>query len=149
MPFDPVAIAVKRLPHGESLPLPDYASAGAAGMDVVAATDVTLAPGERTAVPTGFAFAIPEGYEVQVRPRSGLAFKQGVSVLNTPGTIDSDYRGEIKVILANLGSEPFTALRGERIAQLVPAPVLRARLTEVEELDATARGEGGFGSTGV
>ena len=149
MRFDDIAIEVKRLSHGESLPLPAYASEGAAGMDVVAAEDVSLAPGERTAVPTGFAVAIPPGYEIQVRPRSGLAFKQGISVLNSPGTIDSDYRGEVKVILANLGSENFTALRGERIAQLVPAPVQRARLTEVEELDDTLRGEGGFGSTGV
>lgn len=128
--------------------MPAYASAGAAGMDIVAAEDFTLEPGERMAVPSGFAIAIPEGYEVQVRPRSGLAFKHGVTCLNTPGTIDSDYRGEVKVILANLGSVPFSALRGERIAQLVPAAVQRAAMTEVEELDDTARGSGGFGSTG-
>ena len=118
-------------------------------MDVVAAEDLTLAPGARHAVATGFAMAIPAGYEVQVRPRSGLALKHGVTCLNTPGTIDSDYRGEVKVILANLGSEPFPIARGDRIAQLVPAPVLRADLTEVASLDETERGTGGFGSTGV
>ena len=144
----PIRIAVKRLPHGDGLPLPAYATAGAAGMDVVAAEDVTLAPGARHAVATGFAIAIPDGYEVQVRPRSGLALKHGITCLNTPGTIDSDYRGEVKVILANLGSEPFAVVRGERIAQLVPAPVLRATLAEVADLDATTRGAGGFGSTG-
>jgi dUTP pyrophosphatase len=117
-------------------------------MDVVAAESLTLAPGARHAVATGFAIAIPEGYEVQVRPRSGLALKHGITCLNTPGTIDSDYRGEVKVILANLGAEPFEIVRGERIAQLVPAPVLRARFGEVEELDTTDRGAGGFGSTG-
>ena len=143
-----IAIQLKRLPHGRDLPLPDYASEGAAGMDIVAAEDVDLSPGARHAVATGFAIAIPAGYEVQVRPRSGLALKHGVTCLNTPGTIDSDYRGEVKVILANLGSEPFPVRRGERIAQLVPAPVQRARFTEVEMLDATMRGEGGFGSTG-
>jgi len=144
-----IEIRLKRLPHGEGLPMPAYASAGAAGMDVVTAEDFTLEPGERVAVPSGFAIAIPDGYEVQLRPRSGLAFKHGVTCLNTPGTIDSDYRGEVKVILANLGGEPFSALRGERIAQLVPTPVLRAEMTEVEELDDTVRGTGGFGSTGV
>ncbi|HEY7810819.1 MAG TPA: dUTP diphosphatase [Allosphingosinicella sp.] len=143
-----IDIALKRLPHGEGLPLPSYATAGAAGMDVVAAESLTLAPGARHAVATGFAIAIPEGHEVQVRPRSGLALKNGITCLNTPGTIDSDYRGEVRVILANLGSEPFEVVRGERIAQLVPAPVLLASLTEVEELDGTARGTGGFGSTG-
>jgi dUTP pyrophosphatase len=143
-----IAIRLKRLEHGEGLPMPAYASAGAAGMDVVAAEDFTLEPGERMAVPSGFAIAIPEGYEVQVRPRSGLALKHGVTCLNTPGTIDSDYRGEVKIILANLGSEPFSALRGERVAQLVPAPVQRAALTEVDTLDDTERGSGGFGSTG-
>ncbi|NNC73240.1 MAG: dUTP diphosphatase [Sphingomonadaceae bacterium] len=144
-----IDIQIKRLPHGEGLPLPAYASAGAAGMDVVAAEDFTLAPGERMAVPSGFAMAIPEGYEIQVRPRSGLALKHGVTCLNTPGTIDSDYRGEVKIILANLGSEEFSALRGERIAQLVPAPVLRAQLCEVDDLSDTVRGSGGFGSTGT
>jgi dUTP pyrophosphatase len=143
-----IRIAVTRLPHGEGLPLPVYATAGAAGMDVVAAEAVTIAPGARAAVATGFAMAIPDGYEVQVRPRSGLALKHGVTCLNTPGTIDSDYRGEVKVILANLGEEPFVIARGERIAQLVPAPVLRATLDAVATLDETARGSGGFGSTG-
>ncbi len=143
-----IEIALKRLPHGKGLPLPAYASENAAGMDVVAAEDLTLAPGQRHAVATGFAIAIPHGYEVQVRPRSGLALKHGITCLNTPGTIDSDYRGEVKVILANLGSEPFAVVRGERIAQLVPAPVLRAAFTLVDSLDETARGSGGFGSTG-
>ena len=143
-----IAIRVLRLPHGDGLPLPAYASAGAAGMDVVAAEDVILAPGTRHAVATGFAIAIPDGYEVQVRPRSGLALKHGITCLNTPGTIDSDYRGEVKVILANLGGEPFAVRRGERIAQLVPAPVLRATLEEATTLDDTVRGAGGFGSTG-
>ncbi len=143
-----ITIALRRLPHGADLPLPAYATAGAAGMDVVAAEDITLAPGARAAVATGFAIAIPDGYEVQVRPRSGLALKHGVTCLNTPGTIDHDYRGEVKVILANLGGEPFAVVRGERIAQLVPAPVQRATLVEVAALDDTARGVGGFGSTG-
>lgn len=143
-----IEIRLKRLPHGEGLPLPTYATAHAAGMDVVAAEDVTLAPGARHAVATGFAIAIPVGFEVQVRPRSGLALKNGITCLNTPGTIDADYRGEVKVILANLGGEPFEVVRGERIAQLVPAAVQQARFAEVAELDETARGEGGFGSTG-
>ena len=143
-----IRIELKRLPHGEGLPLPAYASEGAAGLDVVAAEALTLAPGARAAVATGFAIAIPAGHEVQVRPRSGLALKHGVTCLNTPGTIDSDYRGEVKVILANLGGEPFEIARGDRIAQLVPAVVLRATLDEVETLDDTARGVGGFGSTG-
>ena len=143
-----IEIRLKRLPHGEGLPLPAYATAHAAGMDVVAAEDVTLAPGARHAVATGFAIAIPAGFEVQVRPRSGLALKHGITCLNTPGTIDADYRGEVKVILANLGGEPFEVRRGERIAQLVPAAVQQARFAEVAELDETARGEGGFGSTG-
>ena len=144
-----IAIAILRLPHGEGLPLPAYATEGAAGMDVVAAEDLSLAPGARAAVATGFAIAIPAGYEVQVRPRSGLALKHGITCLNTPGTIDSDYRGEVKVILANLGSEAFAINRGDRIAQLVAAPVQRATFTEVASLDETARGTGGFGSTGV
>ena len=143
-----IEIEFNRLPHGEGLPLPCYATAGAAGMDVVAAEDLTLEPGERHAVATGFAIAIPDGHEVQVRPRSGLALKHGVTCLNTPGTIDQDYRGEVKVILANLGTEPFAVRRGERIAQLVPAPVLKARFREVDELSETSRGAGGFGSTG-
>lgn len=144
----PITIRLMRLPHGEGLPLPAYATAGAAGMDVVAAEDLVLAPGARHAVATGFAIAIPSGYEVQVRPRSGLALKHGITCLNTPGTIDEDYRGEVKVILANLGDQPFTIVRGERIAQLVPAPVQRALFEEVAVLDETDRGSGGFGSTG-
>jgi dUTP pyrophosphatase len=148
MPLAEIEIALRRLPHGEGLPLPSYATPGAAGMDVVAAESLTLAPGARHAVATGVAIAIPPGYEVQVRPRSGLALKHGITCLNTPGTIDEDYRGEVKVILANLGNAPFEVVRGERIAQLVPAPVQRARFREVEDLDATARGGGGFGSTG-
>ena len=149
MAMEFITIPLLRLPHGTDLPLPAYATTGAAGMDVVAAEDLMLAPGERHAVATGFAIAIPEGYEVQVRPRSGLALKHGITCLNTPGTIDSDYRGEVKVILANLGSEPFEIKRGDRIAQLVPAPVQRAALSEVSSLDDTTRGTGGFGSTGV
>jgi len=145
----PIRIAIKRLPNGGGLSVPAYASAGAAGMDVVAAESLRLAPGARHAVATGFAVAIPEGYEVQVRPRSGLALKHGVTCLNTPGTIDHDYRGEVKVILANLGDEPFEIARGDRIAQLVPAPVQRATLDEVDELSDTDRGNGGFGSTGI
>lgn len=145
----PVDVAVLRLPHGAGLPLPAYASDGAAGMDVVAAEDVTLAPGGRHAVATGFALAVPPGYEVQVRPRSGLALKHGISLPNTPGTIDSDYRGELKIIMINLGAEPFAVARGDRVAQLVVAPVQPARFVEVETLDETIRGAGGFGSTGV
>jgi dUTP pyrophosphatase len=145
----PIRIALQRLPHGEGLPLPAYATAGAAGMDIVSAEDLVLAPGSRHAVATGFAMAIPAGYEVQVRPRSGLALKHGITCLNTPGTIDSDYRGEVKVILANLGDRDFPIARGDRIAQLVPAPVQRADLLEVAALDETARGSGGFGSTGT
>ncbi len=145
----PIQIPLLRLAHGTDLPLPSYATSGAAGMDVVSAEDLTLAPGARHAVATGFAMAIPHGYEVQVRPRSGLALKHGITCLNTPGTIDSDYRGEVKVILANLGGEPFEIKRGDRIAQLVPATVQRATLGEVASLDQTLRGAGGFGSTGV
>lgn len=148
MPSNDVAVQVKRLPHGEGLELPNYATPGAAGMDVLSAEDVVLEPGMRHAVATGLAFAIPDGYEIQVRPRSGLALKHGVSVPNTPGTIDSDYRGELKIITINLGAEPFAIHRGDRVAQLVLAPVTRARWNEVEELDETERGEGGFGSTG-
>ena len=143
-----VRIQITRLPHGEGLPLPSYATPGAAGMDVVAAEDIDLAPGQRHAVATGFRVAIPEGYEIQVRPRSGLAFNHGVTVPNTPGTIDSDYRGELKVLIINHGSEPFAVRRGERIAQLVPAVVTIAAFDEVDELDDTHRGHGGFGSTG-
>ena len=148
-PLIPIEIAIQRLPNSGGLPLPAYASDGAAGMDVVAAETLTLRPGARHAVATGFAMAIPPGYEVQVRPRSGLALKHGITCLNTPGTIDSDYRGEVKVILANLSEDNFEITRGDRIAQLVPAPVQRARFAEVETLDETARGAGGFGSTGV
>lgn len=144
-----ISIALQRLPHGAGLPVPAYATTGAAGMDVVAAEDLDLAPGARHAVATGFAMAIPEGYEVQVRPRSGLALKHGITCLNTPGTIDSDYRGEVKVILANLGDAPFPIRRGDRIAQIVPAPVQKAVFVAVDSLDDTARGAGGFGSTGV
>jgi len=149
VPSAPLPIAIRRLPHGAGLPLPTYATAGAAGMDVVAAESLLLAPGARHAVATGFALAIPEGYEVQVRPRSGLALKHGITCLNTPGTIDSDYRGEVKVILANLGDTPFPIAIGDRIAQLVPAIVQRATLVESDTLDETARGDGGFGSTGL
>ena len=148
MRSEPIRIALRRLPHGEGLPLPAYATTGAAGMDVVAAEGVTLAPGARAAVATGYAIAIPDGFEVQVRPRSGLALKHGITCLNTPGTIDADYRGEVKVILANLGTEPFAVRRGERIAQLVPAAVTAAAIVEVDTLDDTERGSGGFGSTG-
>ena len=143
-----IDIELLRLPHGEGLPAPTYATDGAAGLDVVAAEALTLQPGARHAVATGFAIAIPEGYEVQVRPRSGLALKHGITCLNTPGTIDHDYRGEVKVILANLGNEPFEVKRGERIAQLVPAPVLKAAFREVIALTETDRGAGGFGATG-
>ncbi|PZU59773.1 MAG: dUTP diphosphatase [Sphingobium sp.] len=148
-PLPPIDILLKRLPHGDGLPVPAYATEHAAGMDVVSAEDVTLAPGGRHAVATGFAMAIPVGYEVQVRPRSGLALKHGISLPNTPGTIDADYRGELKIIMINLGTDPFVIARGDRIAQLVPAPVQFASFTEVDELDGTARGAGGFGSTGV
>ena len=143
-----VRIQIARLPHGQGLPLPSYATPGAAGMDVVAAEDLDLAPGQRHAVATGFRVAIPEGYEIQVRPRSGLAFKHGISVPNTPGTIDSDYRGELKILLINHGTEAFAIRRGERIAQLVPAVVTLATFEEVDELADTDRGHGGFGSTG-
>lgn len=148
-PLKEIEIAIQRLPNGGGLPLPAYASDGAAGMDVVAAETLTIRPGTRHAVATGFAMAIPPGYEVQVRPRSGLALKHGITCLNTPGTIDSDYRGEVKVILANLGDDNFEIARGDRIAQLVPAAVQRAAFAVVETLDETARGAGGFGSTGV
>ncbi len=145
---EPLAIRIRRLPHGGGLALPVYATAGAAGMDVLAAEEVLLQPGRRHAVATGLAVAIPSGFEIQVRPRSGLALKHGISVPNTPGTVDSDYRGELKVILINHGTEDFAIARGDRIAQLVVAPVTRAVWDEVDELDDTARGAGGFGSTG-
>jgi dUTP pyrophosphatase len=145
-------IAVKRLPHGADLPLPAYETSHAAGMDLRAAVPqdepVVLRPGDRHAVPTGLAMAIPPGFEGQVRPRSGLAARNGVTCLNAPGTVDADYRGEVKVILINLGPETFTVRRGDRIAQLLIAPVVQANWRETDVLDETARGEGGFGSTG-
>jgi dUTP pyrophosphatase len=146
-----VEIAVTRLPHNADLPLPAYETAQSAGMDLAAAIDapMTLAPGKRAMVPTGLAIALPAGYEAQVRPRSGLAAKNGVTVLNTPGTIDADYRGEVKVILVNLGEDPFEIERGMRIAQMVIAPVTQASFTEVDSLSETERGSGGFGSTGT
>jgi dUTP pyrophosphatase len=141
-----------RFAHGKDLPLPSYQSELAAGFDLIAAVPtanpVTIAPGARALVPTGLAIALPEGYEAQVRPRSGLAVRHGITILNSPGTIDADYRGEIQVVLANLGNESFAVSRGMRIAQLVIAPVVRARIVEVESLDKTSRGSGGFGSTG-
>ena len=144
-----VEVRVLRLNHGAGLALPAYATGGAAGMDICAAESMTLRVGKRHAVATGFAFAIPDGYEVQVRPRSGLALKHGITCLNTPGTIDSDYRGEVKVILANLGEDDFIITKGDRIAQIVVAPVTQGEMVEVDTLDDTARGTGGFGSTGV
>ena len=145
-----IVVPVSVLPHGEGLDLPAYATAGSAGCDLRAAVaePVTLAPGQRALVPTGIALEIPHGFEGQVRMRSGLAIKSGLALLNAPGTIDSDYRGEVKVILVNLGSDPVTLARGERIAQLVFAPVTRAKLTRAEALAPTAREDGGFGSTG-
>ncbi len=143
-------IAVRRLAHNQDLPLPAYETPLSAGMDLRAAVakPKTLNPGERALIPTGLAMAIPAGFEVQIRPRSGLALKHGVTCLNTPGTIDADYRGEVQVILINLGQEPFTIARGDRIAQMVLAPVTQGQWQEVAELDDTARGAGGFGSTG-
>ena len=150
MHWPEIEIAIEVLPHGQGLALPAYATADAAGMDVQAAIldDLVLMPGARAAVPTGLKMAIPPGYEVQVRPRSGLAIKHGVTVVNAPGTIDADYRGEVAVLLVNLGSEPFIVTRGMRIAQLIPAPVTRGRWRMVASVDETARGAGGFGSTG-
>ena len=150
----PVTIAVSRLPHGAGLDLPAFETAGAAGMDVRAAvpadTPLVIEPGGRALVPTGLVMAVPEGFELQVRPRSGLAIRHGITCLNAPGTIDSDYRGEVMVILANFGSDPFAVTRGMRIAQLVAAPVTRPAIMEVDSLDTqTARGAGGFGSTGT
>ena len=144
-------VAVQRLPHGADLPLPAYATAQSAGLDLMAAIDgnVTLAPGARQLIPTGLSIALPAGYEAQVRPRSGLALKHGITVLNSPGTIDADYRGEVKVLLINHGSENFVLKRGDRIAQMVVAPVTRIDWNVVETLDETARGAGGYGSTGV
>ncbi len=146
-------IDFKYLPHGEGLDMPAYETEDAAGMDLRAAlgTDetLTLTPGQQAMLPTGFAMALPRGFEAQVRPRSGLAAKNGITVLNTPGTIDADYRGEVKIILINLGQQPFTIERGMRIAQMVIAPVVQAQMRAVESLDDTARGTGGFGSTGT
>ena len=147
-----IDVAIMRLPHGADLPLPAYQSEGASGLDLLAAVPadapLTIAPGRHAAVPTGIAIALPPGTEAQVRPRSGLARNHGVTVLNAPGTVDADYRGEIKVILINLGTDAFVVRRGERIAQMVVAPVSRVQLVEVETLDATERGVGGYGSTG-
>jgi dUTP pyrophosphatase len=145
-----IDVAVETLPHARGLPLPAYATAGSAGMDLVAAVEapVDLAPGARALVPTGLSIAVPAGFEAQVRPRSGLALKHGLTIPNAPGTIDADYRGEVSVILWNAGSAPFRVERGMRIAQLVFAPVARARLVAAPSLPATARGCGGFGSTG-
>lgn len=152
-PPQAVRIALQWLAHGEGLPLPGLQTAGAAGMDLQAALapgeTLSLLPGERKLVPCGFAMALPAGFEAQVRPRSGLAMRHGVTVLNAPGTVDADYRGEICVLLVNLGAEPFVIRRGERIAQLVVAPVCAPRFVLVEELDATERGSKGFGSTGL
>lgn len=146
-----LSVRIKRLPEGEGLPLPSYMSAHAAGADLCAAVheNTVIQPGARAMIPTGFAIALPDGYEAQVRPRSGLALKNGVTCLNSPGTIDADYRGPVNVILANLGSEPFTVRRGDRIAQLIVAPVTRALFDISEELDETQRAANGFGSTGV
>lgn len=152
-PVGSVEVSVRRLPHGAGLALPAYASAGAAGLDLRAATPqgetIEILPGERRIVPTGIAIALPEGFEAQVRPRSGLARRHGVTCLNSPGTVDSDYRGEIAIVLINLGQEPFAISRGDRIAQLVVAPVARALWRSVEDLDETRRGAAGFGSSGV
>lgn len=145
-----ISVCVRRLPHNQDLPLPSYATGGAAGMDLLAAvTDpIVIAPGQRVLIPTGLAIALPPGYELQVRPRSGLALRNGIILPNSPGTIDEDYRGEIQVIVLNTGSEPFHVERGARIAQAVLAPVVRVGWEEVADLDVTARNEGGFGSTG-
>ena len=146
-----IEVRIRRLAHGEGLPLPAYATDGASGADLCAAVEaeMVLGPGDRGAVPTGLVLEIPVGYEAQVRPRSGLAIKAGLTVVNSPGTIDSDYRGELKVLLVNLGKDPVSIARGDRIAQLLVAPVTRASFTETESLTASERGEGGFGSTGV
>ena len=146
-----VKVDVVQLPHAADLPLPEYATAQSAAVDLLAAVteDVVLTPGARTLIPTGLAIALPDGYEAQVRPRSGLALKNGITLLNTPGTIDADYRGEIGVILANLGQEDFTVERGMRIAQMLIAPVTRLTWNAVSSLDKSERGSGGFGSTGV
>ena len=149
--MESVRVALVRLPQGEGLPVPAYQSEHAAGADLCAAVreQLTLLPGSRALVPTGFSIALPHGYEAQVRPRSGIAIRAGVACLNSPGTIDSDYRGEVRVVLANFGNEPFVIRRGDRIAQIVVAPVARAEFEIVDDLPPTDRGEGGFGSTGV
>ena len=144
-----VRIEIKKADHARDLPLPTYMSDAAAGMDLLAAVETTVPPGERVHVPTGLHVAIPSGYEAQIRPRSGLALHHGVTLLNSPGTIDADYRGEIGVILINLGKEPFVVRRGDRIAQMVIAPVSKAKLTETDDLPGSERGKGGFGHTGL
>lgn len=146
-----VKLEIRRLPEAKDLPLPSYATSGSAGMDLMAAIedDVVLNPGERKLVSAGIAIAVPQGFEAQIRPRSGLALRHGISMVNTPGTIDSDYRGTVQVIMINHGSEPFTIKRGDRIAQMVIAPVARAILVEMDELDETVRNDGGFGHTGI
>lgn len=147
----PLHVPIRRLPHGADLPLPAYATADSAGLDLLAAVTepVTLQPGERKLIPTGLAIAVPPGFEAQVRPRSGLALKHGITVLNAPGTVDADYRGEVGVVLINHGAEPFTIKRGERIAQMIVAAFARVQWIEAAELPDTARGAGGFGSTGM
>lgn len=151
MSSTPLTISITRLPHARDLALPAYATEHSAGMDLLAAVNetITLAAGERKLIPTGLSIALPDGYEAQIRPRSGLALKHGISLVNSPGTIDADYRGEIGVIIINHGSEPFTIERGMRIAQMVIAPYTRAQFSEVLELPSSARGAGGFGSTGT
>jgi dUTP pyrophosphatase len=146
-----MTVKFKRLPHAKDLPLPSYESEAAAGMDLRAALEepIELAPSSRTLVPTGLKMALPNGYEAQVRPRSGLAYRNGITMLNTPGTIDADYRGELKVLAVNLGEEPFVIRHGDRIAQMVIAPVIQGEVSEVDTLPSTKRGDGGFGSTGV
>jgi dUTP pyrophosphatase len=146
-----IKVNVTQLPHGSDLPLPAYATVHSAGVDLMAAidSDIVLAPMQRQLIPAGIAIALPDGYEAQIRPRSGLALKNGISVANAPGTIDADYRGEIKVLLINLGQEAFTVTRGMRIAQMIVAPVSRVGWQQVESLDETARSDGGFGSTGI
>ncbi len=149
--MEPIKILFEKLDHGRDVQLPSYESTEAAGMDIRAAVDtpITLDPGQRSLIPTGFRMALPAGYEAQIRPRSGLAWKQGITMLNSPGTIDSDYRGEVKVLAINHGDEPFEIKKGDRIAQMVIAPVFRAETDSVDKLPETNRGDGGFGSTGV
>jgi len=148
--MQPIRLPVQRLPHGRELPLPVYQTAGAAGMDLLAAVSepFVIQPGQRELIPTGLIIAVPAGYEAQVRPRSGLALRHGITLPNAPGTIDSDYRGEVQVILANQGDQPFTVSRGDRIAQLILAPVAQAEWEETDQLPETSRGAGGFGHTG-